>query len=175
MRFVTGHDFSRAASAIKSTRALAPEGRFSGFSFSICPFSAACSGPEERFSAFSHGKTALARPYGTGSMGGNATPGRRYAPAWAIFVFSLPGEWILAISLLGEWTVQVSSSVVRQGRWTTATRHVFPTRLTPSPAASSTPWAGPIRSFPAPTLSGPPKQRFPPAASPSRSSGAARR
>jgi len=35
------------------------------------------------------------RPYGTESMGWNADPGRRYAPAWAIFVFSLPGEWMV--------------------------------------------------------------------------------
>ena len=41
--FVTGHDFSRAASAIKSTWALAPEGCFSGFSLAICPLSAAFS------------------------------------------------------------------------------------------------------------------------------------
>jgi hypothetical protein len=40
--FVSGHDFSRAASAARSTRALAPAECFLGNSPSISPFSAAC-------------------------------------------------------------------------------------------------------------------------------------
>jgi hypothetical protein len=40
--FVTGHDFSRVISAIKSSWASAPKGCFSGFSHAICAYSAAC-------------------------------------------------------------------------------------------------------------------------------------
>ena len=61
-------------------------------------------------------------PTGRGAWVGTATPGRRYAPAWAIFVFSLPGERVLAIFLSGEWAVQVSSPVGRPCRWTTVTK-----------------------------------------------------
>jgi hypothetical protein len=41
----SGHDFSRAASAIKSTWALAPEGCLSDFPLGIRPFSAVCLAP----------------------------------------------------------------------------------------------------------------------------------
>jgi hypothetical protein len=43
-----GHDFSRAASPAKSTRALAPEGRFPPISPEISSFSAACLAAEGR-------------------------------------------------------------------------------------------------------------------------------
>ena len=44
-----GHDFSRADKINRINRALAPEGRLSGFSSWNRPFSAACSAPEGRF------------------------------------------------------------------------------------------------------------------------------
>ena len=43
--FVSGHDFSRAANAIESARASAPEGRFSDFSPLATPSTAACLAP----------------------------------------------------------------------------------------------------------------------------------
>ena len=44
-RFVSGHDFSRAVNATKSTRALAPEGNFPGVRIKSTPFSAVCTVP----------------------------------------------------------------------------------------------------------------------------------
>jgi hypothetical protein len=42
---VSGHDFSRAEDSLESTRALAPEGRYSGVRIKSRPFSAACKAP----------------------------------------------------------------------------------------------------------------------------------
>jgi hypothetical protein len=48
-----GHGFSRAVSGVESTRALAPEGRFSANSPPVPRFSAACSVvPEEQQNHF---------------------------------------------------------------------------------------------------------------------------
>src|ERR1035438_2134518 len=51
-RLVSGHDFSRAVNAAKSTRALAPEGCFPPISPQIPSFSAACLATEVCFRTF---------------------------------------------------------------------------------------------------------------------------